>query len=60
LDAFLFPRYVLLLEMDEAIIEDSGIPAGLRGYLTQSDGDAVLSTEGLKSGRPGQALEQGM
>jgi hypothetical protein len=30
--------------MAEATIEDLGIPAVLRGYLTQSDGDAVLST----------------
>jgi hypothetical protein len=33
-----------LLGMVEAIIEDLGIPTVLRGYLTQSDGDAVLST----------------
>jgi len=30
--------------MVEAIIEDLVIPTVLRGYLTQSDGDAVLST----------------
>jgi len=33
-----------LLGMVEAIIEDLVIPTVLRGYLTQSDGDAVLST----------------
>jgi hypothetical protein len=34
--------------MVEATIEDLAIPTVLRGYLTQSDGDVVLSTTLLK------------
>jgi hypothetical protein len=43
--------------MAEATIEDLGIPAVLRGYLTQSDGDAVLSTTFLRDTSFGQAWE---
>jgi len=34
----------MLLGMVEATIEDLAVPPALRGYLTQSDGYAVLST----------------
>jgi hypothetical protein len=44
--------------MVEATIEDLGIPTVLRGYLTQSDGDAVLSTTLPRNTRCGQAREQ--
>jgi hypothetical protein len=44
--------------MVEAIIEDFGIPTVLRGYLTQSDGDAVLSTTLLREMGREQAREQ--
>jgi hypothetical protein len=44
--------------MVEAIIEDLGIPAVLRGYLTQSDGAAVLSTTLPRHTSCGQAREQ--
>jgi hypothetical protein len=44
--------------MVEAIIEDLDIPAVLRGYLTQSDGDAVLSTTLPGDTSCGQAREQ--
>jgi hypothetical protein len=44
--------------MVEATIEDLGIPTVLRGYLTQSDGDAVLSTTLTKNTSCGQAREQ--
>jgi len=47
-----------LLGMVEAIVEDLGIPAVLRGYLTQSDGDAVLSTILPRNTICGQAREQ--
>jgi hypothetical protein len=47
-----------LLGMVEAIVEDLGIPAILRGYLTQSDGDAVLSTTWPRNTSCGQAQEQ--
>jgi hypothetical protein len=47
-----------LLGMVEAIIEDLGIPTVLRGYLTQSDGDAVLSTTLPRDTSFGQAWEQ--
>jgi len=47
-----------LLGMVEAIIEDLGIPTVLRGYLIQSDGDAVLSTTLPKNTSFGQAREQ--
>jgi hypothetical protein len=47
-----------LLGMVEAIIEDLGIPTVLRGYLTQSDGDAVLSTTLPRDTSCGQAREQ--
>jgi hypothetical protein len=44
--------------MVEAIIEDLDIPIVLRGYLTQSDGDAVLSTTLPIDTSCGQAREQ--
>jgi hypothetical protein len=44
--------------MVEAIIEDLDIPTVLRGYLTQSDGDAVLSTTLPIDTSCGQAREQ--
>ena len=44
--------------MVEATIEDLGIPSVLRGYLTQSDGDAVLSTTLPRNTSCGQAREQ--
>ncbi len=44
--------------MVEATIEDLAIPAVLRGNLTQSDGDAVLSTTFLKDTSCVQAREQ--
>ncbi len=47
-----------LLGMVEAIIEDVAIPAVLRGYLTPSDGDAVLSTTLPKDTSCVQAREQ--
>jgi hypothetical protein len=47
-----------LLGMVEATIEDLGIPAVLRGYLTQSDGDVVLSTTLPRDTSCGQAGEQ--
>jgi hypothetical protein len=47
-----------LLGMVEATIEDLGIPTVLRGYLTQSDGDAVLSTTLPRDTGCGQAREQ--
>jgi hypothetical protein len=47
-----------LLGMVEATIEDLGIPAVLRGDLTQSDGDAVLSTTLSRNTKCGQAREQ--
>ncbi len=47
-----------LLGMVEAIIEDLAIPTVLRGYLTLSDGDAVLSTTLLRNKTCGQAQEQ--
>jgi hypothetical protein len=47
-----------LLGMVEAIIEDLGIPAVLRGSLTQSNGAAVLSTTLPRHTSCGQAREQ--
>jgi hypothetical protein len=47
-----------LLGMVEATIEDLGIPTVLRGYLTQSDGAAVLSTTLPRDTSFGQAWEQ--
>jgi hypothetical protein len=47
-----------LLGMVEATIEDLDIPTVLRGYLTQSDGDAVLSTTLPRDTSCGQAQEQ--
>jgi len=47
-----------LLGLVEAIIEDLGIPAVLRGYLIQSDGDVVLSTSLPGNTSFGQAREQ--
>jgi len=44
--------------MVEAIVEDLGISAVLRGYLTPSDGDAVLSTSLPRNTNCGQAREQ--
>jgi len=44
--------------MVEATIEDLGIPTVLRRYLTQSDGDAVLSMTFPMDTRCGQAREQ--
>ena len=44
--------------MVEATIEDLGIPTVLRGYLTQSAGDVVLSTTLPRDTSFGQAREQ--
>jgi len=43
--------------MVEATIEDLAVPPALRGYLTQSDGTAVLSTTLQKDYRGRQARE---
>ncbi len=44
--------------MVEATIEDLDIPTALRGYLTRSDGVAVLSTTLPKDTSCGQKREQ--
>ncbi len=44
--------------MVEATIEDFAIPTVSRGYLTKSNGGAVLSTTLPRDLRCGQALEQ--